>query len=305
MNENIGVIGTGRMGSKMAYNLLKAGHNVMVYDIDSSKCKPLVEAGAVQANHPHEVGEFANFVILSLLRVEIVEEVLFGEKGLARSDISGKIVIDTSTSIPHVSQQFAEQIAALGGAMLDSPVTGGEGGAAQGTLNMMVGGDGDVFKRSLPILNILGANIVHIGPSGHGQIAKAVNQMIMSGYLGAVAESFGFAQQLGADITNIFNAIESGGAQSEILSAFGQTYCKGTEPAGDGPKDTHYVPTFKKDVSYALAEGHKHDSYMPVTSAVYEVYKQVLNKGVGDAGPLRLYEFWRDVLNTSNNLPNS
>lgn len=293
--ERVGVIGTGKIGNPMANNLLSAGYHVEVCDVREEAYKDLVQAGAIARETPAGIAAGCEVIILSLVNPNIVEEVLFGKDGAAESDLSGKIIIDTSTSSPSATEKFAERIGKKGGTFLDAPVTGGEGGAREGTLNIMVGGPKQAFEKCKPILDVLGEKITLVGESGAGHVAKLANQMIMSSYFSIIAEAFSFVENKDVDLERVLEVIEDGGAQSSCLSNMANQY-RQERREGKAVNDTHYTGLFKKDMELALEEGKEDDFYMPTTSTAHEVIKQVVSSEAKGSFPLKFIELWRKFL---------
>jgi 3-hydroxyisobutyrate dehydrogenase-like beta-hydroxyacid dehydrogenase len=280
----------------MARNLLKAGYQVHVHDIRRDACADLVRQGAVFKPTPRVIADTSEIVLLSLVSVETVEEVLLGPNGVSGADLARKVIVDTSTGLPSAARRFAAHIAALGGSMLDAPLTGGESGARAGTLNIMVGGDAETFKRCLDVFQVLGDTIVHVGPSGAGQVAKMASQMILSGTYVAILEAFGFVERAGADVGKVFQAIESGGARSPQLSALGNKYLQ-VRAADEGEAATaagdHYLKLYDKDIRYALQEGLRHNCDMPIATVAGRVFERGLASRLTGSFPFRLLQLWR------------
>jgi 3-hydroxyisobutyrate dehydrogenase-like beta-hydroxyacid dehydrogenase len=291
-----GVIGTGRIGNPMAKNLLKAGFSVTVYDVRPEAYQDLSELGATIVSSPKEVSEHADVILLSLMHTETIEEVLFGENGICDADMKGKYVIDTSTSQPHKTQEFAQHLMALGAKLIDSPLTGGEAGAQAATLTFFVGGEEKAFEAVKPVLEALASQIYFLGDSGSGHIVKLAHQMMMACYFVSIAEAFAYIEKMGVDGCRFFEAVEHGGPESKILSGFGKSYAR-TMSGETLPDDPHYTPTFAKDLSYALQESFRQQVYMPAAATAEEVFKQALRMKVKGGSPiLKLLEFWR-ILN--------
>jgi len=284
------------MGNPMTRNLLKAGYRVNVYDVRPSAYQNLLELGASAQRSPDAIAQTSDVILLSLLDASTVETVLFGPDGLAATPIEGKIVVDTSTYAPSDTRRFAARIADLGGSMLDVPVTGGEVGAQAGTLNIMVGGDSAVLEQTRPLLEVLGTTIVHIGPSGAGQVAKMLNQMLMAGLYVLISEAFAFAEDENIDLGCVLQAIETGGAQSKQLSQMGRMYLESQSAAPHEPPPDldHYLQVYSKDVYCVLQQAHSNNSFTPITALTHEIFKQVLSAKYPGAWPLKLIELWRD-----------
>ena len=201
MSMNIGFIGPGIMGAPMALNLLKGGHHVWVYARRAEAAQTLVAAGATLCSSPAEVAQHSEVIFSIVSDTPDVESVIFGEHGIASQARRGTVVVDMSTISPTVTKSMAARLAAHGIEMLDAPVSGGETGAINGTLSIMVGGKSAVFERVKPLFECMGKNIVHIGDHGAGQVAKACNQIVVAVTIEAVAEALTFAQKNGADFS--------------------------------------------------------------------------------------------------------
>lgn len=232
MGERIGFIGLGIMGKPMAKHLLAAGYSVTVHDVVSSAVEELVEAGASRAAPSSAVSAASDVVITMLPDTPQVEEVLFGAGGVAEGVREGSLVIDMSSVAPVPTQRFAERLAARGIQMLDAPVSGGEKGAIEATLSIMVGGPDDAFERALPIFQVMGKNIVHVGAAGAGQVTKACNQLVVASTIEAVAEALVLAAKAGVDPAKVREALLGGFASSRILDVHGQRILDGSFAPG-------------------------------------------------------------------------
>jgi len=217
----LGFVGMGIMGSPMSVNLLKAGHEVTVWNRTKAKCEAAREAGAKVADTLAEAAEGAEVVLLCVSDTPDVEHILFGEGGLAGSLKPGQTIVDMSTISPEATVEFATKLEAMGVEMLDAPVSGGQKGATEGTLTIMVGGKAGVFERVKPAFEAMGGNIVHCGPHGHGQRTKAVNQVICALNILAAAEGLLFAKRAGLDLETTHRVVSSGAAGSWLLSSLG------------------------------------------------------------------------------------
>ncbi len=217
----IGYIGIGIMGLPMAGNLLKAGHSLYLHNRTSSKCDALAAQGATVCASPAEVAENAEVVFINVPDTPDVEQVLFGSNGISQSARAGLIVIDNSTISPSATRQFAEHLKDKGVEYLDAPVSGGDVGAQKGTLAIMVGGDEQVFKKCLPLLEILGSKIVLVGPVGMGQTTKACNQLFCALHMLACCEGIALAKKAGLDPAVMVNVVSSGAGGSWALANLG------------------------------------------------------------------------------------
>lgn len=222
MIKTIGFIGPGIMGGPMALNLLKAGYAVQAYARRPDALAPLLAVGATACNSPAEAATRAQIVISIVSDTTDVEQVLLGKHGVIEGAAAGTTVIDMSTISPAATRNMAARLAEKHIDMLDAPVSGGETGAINATLSIMVGGKQKVFEQALPVLQCLGKNIVHIGDHGAGQVAKACNQIVVAATIAGVAEALTFARANAVDGGKVREALLGGFAGSKILEVHGQ-----------------------------------------------------------------------------------
>jgi 2-hydroxy-3-oxopropionate reductase len=220
--EHIGFIGLGIMGKPMAKNLLAAGFELTVHSRSPGPVDELVAVGATRADDPAGVASASDVTITMLPDTPDVEAVLVGPEGVLHGAAPGSLVIDMSSIDPCSTRQMAEAFAAREVAMLDAPVSGGERGAIDATLSIMVGGVDAAFERAIPVFRALGKNIVLIGPSGAGQVTKACNQLVVASTIEAVAEALLLAERSGVDAARVREALLGGFAGSKILEVHGQ-----------------------------------------------------------------------------------
>jgi len=207
---HIGFIGLGNMGAPMAHNLLKAGHQLSVFDLNAAAVENLVGAGALPVDSPTAIAQGnAELIITMLPAAAHVKSVYLGENGLIASARAGVMLIDCSTIDPHSAREVAKAAAEHGNPMLDAPVSGGTGGAAAGTLTFMVGGSDADFDRAQPILAAMGKNIVHCGAAGNGQVAKVANNMLLGISMIGVAEAMALGVALGMDAKTLAGVINT------------------------------------------------------------------------------------------------
>ncbi|WP_278348158.1 MULTISPECIES: 3-hydroxyisobutyrate dehydrogenase [Stutzerimonas stutzeri subgroup] len=207
---HIGFIGLGNMGAPMAHNLLKAGHQLSVFDLNAAAVENLVGAGALPVDSPTAIAQCnAELIITMLPAAAHVKSVYLGENGLIASSRGGVMLIDCSTIDPHSAREVARAAAEHGNPMLDAPVSGGTGGAAAGTLTFMVGGSDADFDRAQPILAAMGKNIVHCGAAGNGQVAKVANNMLLGISMIGVAEAMALGVALGMDAKTLAGVINT------------------------------------------------------------------------------------------------
>jgi 2-hydroxy-3-oxopropionate reductase len=270
-----GFIGTGAMGRPMILNLLADGHEVYFYARRPEAAAPLVEAGAVACYSPAAVAQSADIVFTIVTTGEDVEQVVFGQYGLAEGFAPGSVLVDMSTIPPGTAQAIAARLADAGVAMLDAPVSGGEVGAKAGTLAIMVGGEADVLERVRPLFLTLGKTVVHIGSSGAGQVAKACNQIIMVAAIEACAEAFAFAEKSGVDTAKVLAALSGGSAASRVLDVMGARMVARDFQAGIEARLHH------KDFRIVLQEAHTLGTPLPVAAQVWQQLNALMAQGMG------------------------
>jgi 2-hydroxy-3-oxopropionate reductase len=274
----IGFIGLGLMGRPMAKNLVKAGYPLVVHSRSRGPVDDLVAAGAKAAASPAEIARQATRIITIVPDSPDVERVLDGPDGVFMAMQPGTIVIDMSSIAPGVARRLAERAAAAGGTMLDAPVSGGDIGAIQGTLSIMVGGDARAFAEVKPILEVMGnpEKVVHIGEAGAGQLCKLCNQMVIGGTLVAVAEALALARKAGVDAAKVREALLGGFAQSRVLEIHGERALKNTYKPGF---KTHLYAKDMRNVVSTLAE---HNTAAPVTAVVQQLLHATMAAGHGE-----------------------
>ena len=219
--ERIGFIGTGIMGSPMAANLLKAGFSVTVHSRTRSKADSLLSAGASWADTPAQTASQSDVVLTCLTDTPDVQSVLLGKGGVIESAKPGLICVDTSTISPAVTKEMGEILAAKKVTLLDAPISGGQIGAIEAKLSIMVGGPKEAFEKVLPILEVMGTTITHCGPLGYGQITKLANQIMVIHTIMSIAEGLAFAEKAGLDLETTLKVTTAGAAGSHSLKALG------------------------------------------------------------------------------------
>ncbi len=274
--ERIGFIGLGIMGRPMALNLTRKGHGLTVWARRRESVAPLTEAGARVAASPREVAREADIVFLIVSDTPDVEQVIFGGDGIAHGAARGTVVVDMSTISPATTRDLAGQLAQRGIEMLDAPVSGGETGAVQGTLSIMVGGKPEVFERVKPFFQCMGKNIVHVGPAGAGQVAKACNQILAAVNIEGVAEALNFAIRAGADPRKVREALLGGFAYSKALEVHGQRMLDGDFKPG------FKIRLFQKDLGIVLDSAHQMGLALPAAAMVAQHFNAQMGAGEGD-----------------------
>jgi 2-hydroxy-3-oxopropionate reductase len=286
-NPTVGFIGLGIMGKPMARNLLKAGYSLVVHNRSRAAVEELTKEGAQAAANSKELAERSEIIITMLPDSPDVELVYAGENGIFSRVKSGSLIIDMSSISPIVARKLAAEAEKQSCDMLDSPVSGGEAGAIGATLSIMIGGKAAAVERAMPIFQVLGKNIVHVGDAGAGQVTKAANQMVVGTTIAIVGEALVLAKKAGVDPAKVRQALLGGFAQSKILEAHGQKML-----------DRNFKPGFRirlheKDMKIALATGSEFGVPLMVTGVVGQMMTAMKGMGNGDldhSGLVRLIE---------------
>jgi 2-hydroxy-3-oxopropionate reductase len=278
MADTIGFIGLGVMGKPMARNLIKAGFSLVVHSRSRGPVDELAAEGARPALSPAEVATQATVVITMLPDTPDVERVVTGADGILAGVRSGAIVIDMSSISPVATERLASLVAAKGASMLDAPVSGGEIGAINGTLSIMVGGDEVAFGRARPVFEAMGnkERIVHIGRSGAGQVCKICNQVAIGGALAGVSEAFALAKKAGVDPSRVRAALLGGFAASRVLEVHGERMLTGNYKPGFRAK------LYQKDLRLAGEAAVANSVAMPGTAIVTQHVNALVADGGGD-----------------------
>jgi 2-hydroxy-3-oxopropionate reductase len=278
MSETIGFIGLGVMGKPMAKNLIKAGYTLVVHNRSRGAMDEVVAAGASAADSAAEVARQARVVITMLPDTPDVERAIAGRDGVLRALQPGTLVIDMSSISPAATVQLAAQIAAKDGRMLDAPVSGGEIGAINASLSIMVGGDADAFARAKPVLEAMGnkERIVHIGKSGAGQVCKICNQIAIGGALAGASEAFALAKNAGVDPALVRQALLGGFAASRVLEVHGERMLTGNYKPGFRAK------LYQKDLRLANEAASANAVAIPATAIVTQLINALVAKGGGE-----------------------
>jgi 2-hydroxy-3-oxopropionate reductase len=267
---NLGFIGLGIMGKPMAGHLVKAGHRVQVYDLNPEPLRDLSAKGAVACRSSKEVAEKSDIIILMVPDTPDVEQVLFGREGVAEGVKKGSVVVDMSSISPIATKEFSEKLQGLGVEMLDAPVSGGQVGAENATLSIMVGGKPEIFEKIKPFFEILGKNIVHIGNHGDGQTCKVANQIVVALTIEAVSEALVFASKAGADPRKVRQALLGGFAQSRILDQHGERIISRSFKPG------FRIQLHRKDLNLALQAARQLGLSLPNTAMAQELFNAVV-----------------------------
>jgi 2-hydroxy-3-oxopropionate reductase len=273
---SVGFIGLGIMGKPMARNLLKTGYSLVIHNRSRAAVDELSKEGAQVAASAQEVASRSELIITMLPDSPDVELVCAGEHGVFAGVKSGSLLIDMSSISPVVARKLAATAKTLGCDMLDAPVSGGDVGALNATLSIMVGGKERAFNRALPVFQALGKNIVRIGDAGAGQIAKAANQIVVGLTIEAISEALVLAAKAGVDPAKVRQALLGGFAQSRVLEVHGQRILDRNFKPGARVKTHH------KDLQIALALGKEYGVPLPVTARVDEMFGALLAAGRGE-----------------------
>lgn len=288
----IGFIGLGIMGKPMAMNLLKAGYEVVVYDINEKSVNEVVDTGASSAVSSKEVAKQCMTIITMLPNSPHVIKAVMGENGVLDGAKEGSILIDMSSIAPLASQEIEKAYAAKGVKMIDAPVSGGEPKAVDGSLSIMVGGDKEVFEQVKDILLIMGGSAVHCGKIGAGNTTKLANQIIVALNIAAVSEAFMLATKAGVDPKLVFDAIKGGLAGSTVMNV------KAPMIMDRNFKQGFRIDLHIKDLNNALETGHGVGAPLPLTAAVMEMLQTLHADGCGQDDHSSIAKYYEKIGNT-------
>ncbi|MEH7549293.1 NAD(P)-dependent oxidoreductase [Neobacillus vireti] len=286
-NTVIGFIGTGVMGKSMAGHLLKAGYPLVVYSRTKEKANELLEKGAVWAETPIEVAEKANVIFTIVGYPTDVEEIYLGENGLIPNGKEGSFYIDMTTSSPSLAGAIYEAAKTKGIQAIDAPVSGGDVGAREATLSIMVGGEEEAFEAVKPLFELIGNNIVYQGKAGAGQHTKMSNQIAIASNMIGVCEAIIYAEKAGLNPEKVLKSISTGAAGSWSLSNLAPRMLAGNFEPG------FYIKHFIKDMKIALAEAERMDLPVPGLSLAKSLYEQLAEMGEENSGTHALYKYWK------------
>lgn len=263
-------IGTGVMGESMAGHLLDAGHELYVYNRTVSKTENLVKRGAKLLTEIKDAPLNADVIFTMVGYPKDVEGVYLGNDGLITTAKEGQVFVDMTTSSPTIAKKISEEFAKVGASALDLPVTGGDIGAKNATLSIMVGGDKKVYEEKvLPLVKHLGKNITYFGEAGKGQYAKLANQIAIATTMISVAESFKFAKEVGLNLEDFFKTVSTGSGGSFSMTSYGPRILKNDFKPG------FFVHHFIKDMRLALEECEKMNITLPGLEAAYKLYNEL------------------------------
>lgn len=294
MGQTIGFIGAGVMGKSMVRNLLKAGKSVHLYTRTKEKALDVINDGAIWENTVADVAKKADVIITIVGFPHDVEEVYLNENGILAHAKPGSYVIDMTTSDPLLAKEIAEKAKAKGIHSIDAPVSGGDIGAKNGTLTIMVGGEKNNFEACLPILQCMGENIILQGPAGAGQHTKMSNQIAIASNMIGVSEAIMYAKKAGLNPSEVLKSISQGAAGSWSLSNLAPRIIQGDYSPG------FFIKHFIKDMKIALASAKKMGLQTPGLELSLQLYTELANNGEDESGTQALVK-WFEQSTTSKN----
>jgi len=282
-NMKLGWIGTGVMGNSMCGHLIDAGHQLYIFNRTRNKADKLVAKGAVWCDSPKQVAENSEVIFSIVGFPKDVESVLLGEQGALAGAKPGAILVDMTTSSPVLAEKVYEAAGKKSVSALDAPVSGGDVGARDATLAIMVGGDLQIFNQVLPLFEIMGENIAFMGKAGAGQHTKMCNQILVSGTIIGTIESLLYAQRMGMDLDEVIDVIGQGAARSWTINNLGRRIAKGDYNPG------FYIKHFVKDMGIALAEAQRMNLSLPGLAQAHQFYIAAQALGYENLGTQGLY----------------
>jgi len=286
LEKTIGFIGTGVMGKSMVQHLLNNSHSVYIYNRSKDKALDLIENGAVWCESPKDVAQQADIIFTIVGYPYDVEEVYFGSDGLLPHGKFNSVFIDMTTSTPTLAKKIYEEGKKKGIQALDAPVSGGDIGAKNGTLTIMVGGDEQTFTDILPIISCFGQNIVYQGTAGSGQHTKMCNQIAIATNMIGVCEALVYAKKAGLDPEIVLKSISAGAAGSWSLSNYVPRILSGDYSPG------FFIKHFIKDMKIALEEAEKMNLPLPGLALAKQMYEELAEQGEENNGTQALIKYW-------------
>ncbi|TFG11783.1 MAG: NAD(P)-dependent oxidoreductase [Promethearchaeota archaeon] len=289
MKEKIGWIGTGVMGKSMCTHLLNAGYHISVYNRTKSKADDLINSGAEWYSNPKEVAQKSDIIFTIVGFPKDVEEVYFGDNGILKGAQEGAIIVDMTTSEPSLAQHIYEQAKLMGISSIDAPVSGGDVGAKQGTLAIMVGGDKETYDKILPLFKLMGKNIAFMGKAGAGQHTKMSNQILIASTMIGVVESLLYAYKAGNDLEEVINVIGKGAAGCWSINNLGPRIVKKNFDPG------FFIKHFIKDMGIALKEAKNMSLSLPGLALAYQFYIAAEALSLENLGTQGLYKVFEKM----------
>jgi 3-hydroxyisobutyrate dehydrogenase-like beta-hydroxyacid dehydrogenase len=290
MKPKVGFIGLGAMGKWMALNVAKAGFPLTVFDVRTDPVKELVQNGVAAGEHPADVASKSCQVFMSLPDTQVVESVLFGERGVLQGLSPGSIVVDLSTIHYLATLRIAEELKDKGITFIDAPVSGQEARAKDGTLTIMAGGDPKALEEIRPVLNAIGNNLIYLGKTGNGQLTKLINQLLYNISCAAMAEILPMAVKLGLDPDAVCRAVTTGTGRTFALEFFTPYILE------DNFKPGYPLLSAYKDMESAAEISSRMKIPLPVFGATLHTYQLALAQGLGNENKGALIKVWEKVL---------
>jgi len=289
MDKKIGWIGTGVMGAPMCGHLLDGGYSMSVYNRSEEKTRDLVKRGATACSGPKEVAQNSDVVFTIVGYPSDVEAVILGEGGVVEGLSNGATIVDMTTSEPSLAKRIDESAKSKGATALDAPVSGGDVGARDGSLAIMVGGDRKVFDAVRPMFELMGSNIAYMGPAGAGQHTKMSNQILIASTMIGVVESLLYAFKAGNDLNEVIDVIGSGAASSWSINNLGRRIVKGDLNPG------FFIKHFVKDMGIALDEARRMNLALPGLALSHQFYVSAMAVGLENLGTQGLYKVFSNM----------
>lgn len=286
MKKTIGFIGTGVMGASIVKHLLRADYTVTVYNRTKTKADELIPLGAKWADSPAEVTEKSDIIFTIVGYPKDVEECYFGENGIFKTATEKHILVDMTTSTPTLAKKLYNEGQLRGTEVLDAPVSGGDLGAKNGTLTIMVGGDVKTYEKIKPLFDLFSAKVTLQGEAGSGQHTKMANQIMIAGTMMGMAELLVYAKAAKLDLEKVLDTVGGGSAQNWSLSNYGPRIIKGDYSAG------FFVKHFIKDLKIALDEAEKMSLDFPSTRLAKQLYEDLAKNGFENDGTQAIIKLW-------------
>jgi len=284
--KTVGFIGTGLMGQGMVRNLMKAGYDVTVYNRTKEKAQELLDEGAHWADSLAACAKDKDVVFTIVGYPTEVEAVYFGPGGVLENASPGTVLIDMSTSMPELAVRIAAAAKERGSEALDAPVTGGQKGAREGTLTIMVGGEKEVFERALPLLEAMGEVVRYHGRAGNGQHCKTMNQIGVAGALTALCEIVAYSEAVGMDAAEVIETLRNGSSGSRQMVIYSaKILAKDETPS-------FYLKHYVKDLKIAVSESESRGRSLPQTKCALGMYETLMERGYGDSGIHTLFRYY-------------
>ncbi|MCI3860865.1 NAD(P)-dependent oxidoreductase [Lactococcus garvieae] len=282
----IGFIGTGVMGAAMAGHLLDAGNELFVYNRTKAKTDALVARGATYCATPQEIAEATDIVFSIVGYPKDVREIYFGENGVFKADVQGAFLVDMTTSEPALAQEIYQAAKEAGASALDAPVSGGDIGAQNASLTIMVGGEEEAYEHLLPYFETIGKTITRQGAAGAGQHTKMANQIAIAGTMTAMTELMVYADKAGLDVEKVLQTVGGGSAATWSMTNYAPRILSEDFSAG------FFVKHFIKDLGIALAEAEKMGLELPATAGAKKLYDRLAEEGYENDGTQALIKLW-------------